>query len=126
MESSIVRNLKPVAVVWIDAIPDDVLQFKKVRFGCVLNLFAETSRRGRIAGGCWDTIVRAGGVPRWAWGADLAACEAQLELYAAPFSKGRESARQETAYRSRMEAARPSWRPLYDTVSSVTCGAFWS
>jgi hypothetical protein len=118
MESAIVRQLKPefepVAVVWSDAIPDGALQFKKGRFGCILNLFAEASRRGRIAGGSRDTIVCNGGRSALGFGADLVASEAQLELYAAVFSKGLESARDEAAYRARMEAVPTSWRPLYE------------
>jgi hypothetical protein len=118
MESTIVQHLKPefepVAVVWSDAIPDDALQFKEGRFGCILNLFAEASRRGRIAGGSRDTVVCPGGRTALGLGADLVSSEAQIEHYAAVFSKGLPSARNEEVYRARMEAARASWRPLYE------------
>lgn len=52
MESKIVQNLQPefepVAVVWSDTIPGDAVQFKVGRFGCVLYLFAQASRKGKI------------------------------------------------------------------------------
>ncbi len=55
MESAIVRNLQPqfepVAVVWSDTIPGDAFQFKNGKFGCILYLFAEAARRGKIGGG---------------------------------------------------------------------------
>jgi hypothetical protein len=48
MESAIVRNLRPefepVAVVWSNTIPQDTLQFKNDKFGCVLYLFAQADQ----------------------------------------------------------------------------------
>jgi hypothetical protein len=118
MESAIFRHLEPefepVAVVWSDAIPDDALQFKEGRFGCILHLFAEASRRGRIAGGSRDTIVCSGARSALGLGAELVASEEQIEHYSTVFSKGLASARNETTYRDRMEAAPVSWRPLYE------------
>ena len=68
MESVIARNLQPefapVAVVWSNTIPDDALQFKKEKFGCTLYLFAEASRRGRVAGGNREGITCNGGRAR--------------------------------------------------------------
>ncbi len=65
MESEIVQNLRPefepVAVVWSDTIPNDTFQFKKGKFGCILYLFAEAARRGKIAGGSRDSITCTGG-----------------------------------------------------------------
>ena len=65
MESTIVRNLQPefspVAVVWSNTIPDDALQFKKGKFGCILYLFAEAARRGKVAGGNRESITCNGG-----------------------------------------------------------------
>jgi hypothetical protein len=118
MESAVVKHLEPefepVAVVWSDAVPEGARQFKEGRFGCILNLFAEASRRGRIAGGSRDTICCAGARTALGLGVDLAASEEAVEHYAVTFSKGLAAARDEAAYRAEMEAARPSWRPLYE------------
>lgn len=118
MESAVVKHLEPefepVAVVWSDAVPDGALQFKEGRFGCTLNLFAEASRRGRIAGGSRDTITCPGARTALGLGTDLVASDAAVEHHAAIFSKGLASARDETTYRVEMEAARPTWRPLYE------------
>ena len=66
MESVIVRNLQPefmpVAVVWSNTIPDDALQFKKGKYGCILYLFAEAARRAKVAGGNRETIRVMAGV----------------------------------------------------------------
>ena len=65
MESTIVNNLRPefepVAVVWSNTIPDHALQFKKGKFGCILYLFAEAARGGKVAGGNRETITCNGG-----------------------------------------------------------------
>lgn len=118
MQSAIVEHLQPefepVAVVWSDDIPDGAVEYKAGKFGCVLNLFAEASRRGRIAGGSRDTIVCAGGRAALGLGGDFVESEARLDHYAAIFSKGLDSARDKAAYRERMDAVRPSWRPLYE------------
>ena len=61
MKSAIVTNLRPefepVAVVWSDTIPDSARQFKKDKFGCIVYLFAEAARSGKVAGGNRETIV---------------------------------------------------------------------
>jgi hypothetical protein len=116
MESEIVRQLKPefapVAVVWSDSIPDEALQFKQGRFECVLFLFAEASRRGRVAGGSRASITCNGGSAALGLGVTFDSSEEQLDRYAALFSKGLRSARDQDAYRTRMEAAPKAWRPL--------------
>jgi hypothetical protein len=116
MESAIVQHLEsefePVAVVWSDTIPADAFQFKKERFGCILHLFAEASRRGRIAGACRDTLVCLGGRTALGFGADLVASDERVDHYAAVASKGLASTPNETTYRARMQAVRASWRPL--------------
>ena len=113
MESAIVRHLQPefapVAVVWSDAIPDDALQFKKGRFGCILYLFAEASRRGRVAGGSRASITCNGGCAALGLGVDFDASEEQLDRYAAMLSKGLRSASDRDAYRTHMEAAPTAW-----------------
>jgi hypothetical protein len=118
MESAIVRNLRPefepVAVVWGDTLPVDTLQFKKGRFGCVLHLFAEASRNGKIAGGSRDSIACSGGRAALGFGADFDASEELLDRYAALFSKGSRSSSLRAAYRARMEAVPRSWRGLYE------------
>ncbi len=118
MESEIVRHLQPefapVAVVWSDSIPDDALQFKKGRFGCILYLFAEASRRGRVAGGNRDSITCNGGRAALGLGVDFDASEEQLDRYAALFSKGLRSADNQEAYRTDMEAAPKAWRSMLE------------
>jgi hypothetical protein len=118
MESEIVRHLKPefapVAVVWSDSIPEDALQFKKGRFGCVLYLFAEASRRGRVAGGNRESITCNGGRAALGLGVDFDASEEQLDRYSALFSKGLRSAGDQDAYRTGMEAAPKGWRSMLE------------
>ena len=118
MKSAVVKHLvpefEPVAVVWSDDIPDDALQFKEGRFGCILYLFAEASRRGRVAGGSRDTVVCPGGRAAFGFGVDIVESKPRLDHLAALFSKGLESARDQAAYREKIEAARPSWRPVLE------------
>ena len=118
MKSAIVEHLEPefepVAVVWSDDIPDGALEFKEGRFGCILHLFAEASRRGRVAGGSRDTVVCSGGRAALGFGVDFVESEDLLDHHAAIFSKGLESARDQAAFREKMESVRPSWRPLYE------------
>ena len=127
MDSAIVRALKPefepVAVVWSDTIPDDAVQFKKGRFGCILYLFAEAARRGKVAGGNKETITCNGGRAAMGLGVDFDASEESLDRYAAVFSKGLESAGNQTAYRAMMEAAPNSWRPLFEYGERRHCNA---
>jgi hypothetical protein len=117
MESVIVRHLRPefepVAVVWSDTIPGDAVQFKPGKFGCILNLFAEAARRGKITGGSRDSITCAGGRAALGLGTDLDASDQVLDRYAATFSKGIKSARDQAAYQAVMDAAPERWRPLY-------------
>jgi hypothetical protein len=86
MDSAIVRHLEPelepVAVVQSDVIPDNALfmvptpreeavQFREGRFRCILHLFAEASRRGKITGGSRETIVCSGARSALGLGTDL-------------------------------------------------------
>jgi hypothetical protein len=118
MESAIVKHLKPefepVAVVWSNSIPDDAIQYKKGKFGCILYLFANASRRGKISGGSRDTIACPGGRAAMGLGNDLDSSEQTLEYYTAMLSKGMKSARDQSTFRARMDAARPSWRHLFE------------
>lgn len=118
MKSATVEHLnpefEPVAVVWSDVIPEDAVEFKEGRFGCILHLFAEASRRGRVAGGSRDSIVCRGGRAALGLGVDFVESEPQLDHLAALFSKGLESAPDAAAYREKMEAARPAWRPILE------------
>ena len=118
MRSEIVENLEPefepVAVVWSEDIPEGAFEFKEGRFGCILNLFAEASRRGRVAGGCRETIICSGGRAALGFGNDFVESDEQLDRYAAVFSKGLESARDQATYREQMEAVRPSWRAMLE------------
>jgi hypothetical protein len=118
MKSEIVEHLEPefepVAVVWSDDIPEAVLEFTKGRFGCILHLFAEASRKGRVAGGSRETVVCSGGRAALGFGGEFVESEEQLDHHAAIFAKGLESARDPAAYREKMESVRPTWRPLYE------------
>jgi hypothetical protein len=118
MESQIVRHLQPefnpVAVVWSDSVPEKALQYKKGRFGCVLYLFAEASRRGRVAGGSRETIVCNGGRAALGLGVDFDESEEQLDRYSAVFSKGLRFASDQEAYRAEMETAPEGWRSMLE------------
>jgi len=127
MESVIVRNLQPefapVAVVWSNTIPDDALQFKKDKFGCILYLFAEAARRGKVAGGNRESITCNGGRAALGLGVDFDASDELLDRYSAVFSKGLKSASNQEAYRARMEAVPKSWRSLYEYGERRHCNA---
>jgi hypothetical protein len=118
MHSTVVEHLKPefepVAVVWNDDIPDGTLEFCEGRFGCILHLFAEASRKGRVAGGSRETVVCSGGRAALGFGVDFIESDDRLDHHAAIFSKGLESARDAVAYREKMDSVRPNWRPLYE------------
>ena len=92
MESVIVQNLQPeyapLAVVWSNTIPDDALQFKKGKFGCILYLFAEAARRGKVAGGNRESITCTGGRATLGLGVGFDESDELLDRYAAVFSKG--------------------------------------
>ena len=118
MESTIVAHLQPefepVAVVWADELPDGAVEFKAGRFGCVLDLFAEASVRGRVAGGSRDTVVCDGGRAALGFGVDFIGSEERVDHLATIFSKGLASARDESAYVQKMRSARASFRPLFE------------
>ena len=118
MESEIVKNLKPefapVAVVWSNTIPDDAFQFKKGKFGCILYLFAEASRREKVAGGNRENITCNGGRAALGLGVDFDVSDEQLDRYAAVFSKGLKSARNLEAYKAQMEAVPKSWQSMLE------------
>jgi COG2043 family uncharacterized protein len=117
MESQIVKYLQPeyepVAVVWSNIIPDNVIQFKKGKFGCILYLFAEAVRHGKIAGGNRETITCNGGRAALGLGVDFDASDELLDRYAAVFSKGLKSAGNQKAFEALMEAAPKNWRDMY-------------
>lgn len=118
MDSTIVRHLQPefapVAVVWSDTIPHDALQFKEGKFGCTLYLFAEASRRGKVAGGSRRSITCNGGRAALGLGVDFDASDEQLDRYAAVFSKGVRSTNYPERYRARMESAPRGWRAMLE------------
>ena len=127
MESVIAKILKPeftpVAVVWSNTIPENTFQFKKGKFGCILYLFAEASRRGKVTGGSRESIACNGGRAAFGLGVDFDASKELLDRYAAVFSKGIKSANDQKAYRKRMEAAPKSWRALYEYGERRHCNA---
>jgi hypothetical protein len=118
MESAIVRNLQPefapVAVVWSNTIPDDAIQFKKGKFGCILYLFVEAVRRGKVTGGNRESITCTGARAALGLEVSLDASDELLDRYAAVFSKGLKSANNQEAYRTQMEAAPKSWHSLME------------
>ena len=119
MKSEIVRHLQPefdpVAVVWSDSLPENALQYKEGRFGCILYLFAEASRRGRVAGGSRETIACNGGCAALGLGVDFDESEEKLDRYSALFSKGLRSAKDQDFYRSEVEAAPKGWRSMLES-----------
>ena len=127
MESAIVKNIQPefepVSVVWSNTIPDDALQFKKGKFGCILYLFAEAARRGKVAGGNRDTISCKGGRAALGLGIDYDTSDELLDRYAAVFSKGLESAGNQKAYQALMEAAPKNWKNLLKYGERRHCSA---
>jgi len=127
MESAIVKHLnpefEPVAVVWSNSIPDESIQFKKGKFGCTLYLFAEASRNRKVAGGNKETIVCNGGRAALGLGVGFDSSEEILDRYAAVFSKGIESASNQTAYRAQMNAVPKSWRSLYEYGERRHCNS---
>ncbi|WP_155307618.1 DUF169 domain-containing protein [Desulfosarcina widdelii] len=127
MESTIVNNLRPefepVAVVWSNTIPDDAFQYKKGRFGCILYLFAEAARRGKVAGGNRETIPCNGGRAALGLGVDFDASDEQLDRYAAVFSKGLQSTGNRKAYQKQIDAAPKNWRNLLEYGERRHCSA---
>jgi len=127
MESTIVKNLRPefepVAVVWSNTIPDDAFQYKKGKFGCILYLFAEAARRGKVAGGNRETITCNGGRAALGLGVDFDASDQQLDRYAAVFSKGLKSTGNRKVYQKQIDAAPKSWRDLLEYGERRHCCA---
>ena len=122
MESVIVSNLRPeiapVAVVWSDTVPDDAFQFKEGRFGCILFLFAEASKNGKIAAGSRESVVCPGGRAALGLGVGFDASEAVLDHHAALFSKGLYSARDRAAYEKIMESMPRNWHDTFTLLPS--------
>lgn len=118
MKSSIVDNLKPefepVAVVWSDTMPADTFQFKEGKFGCVLYLFAQASKHGKVAGGSRETILCTGGRAALGFGSDFDASNEMLETHAALFSKGLQSAQDQSAYQKQIDSVPKSWKDMFE------------
>ncbi len=127
MESGIVRNLKPeyepVAVVWSDTLPDNTFQFKLGKFGCILYLFAEAARKGKIAGGSRETITCSGGRSALGFGIDFDTSDEILDRYSALFSNGLKSSHYQAAYRIWMKTVRKSWQDMYEFGERRHCTA---
>jgi len=127
MKSVIVANFRPefepVAVVWSNTIPDDALQFNKNKFGCILYLFAEAARRGKVAGGNRETITCNGGRAALGLGVDYDASDERLDRFAAAFSKGLKSTTNPTTYRAQIEAAPKNWKALLEFGERRHCSA---
>ncbi len=127
MESKIVKNLKPeyepVAVVWSDTLPENTLQFKSGKYGCILNLFAEAARRGKIAGGSRDTIRCSGGRAALGFETDFSESDEKLDHFSALFSKGLRSARYQEAYRANINTVRETWQDMFEYGERRHCSA---
>lgn len=127
MNSSILQHLapefEPVAVIWSDTVPADTFQFKKGKFGCVLHLFAEASRRGKTTGGSRESIACNGGRTALGFGNAYIASSELLDRYTALLSKGLKSATDQSAYLARMEASPKSWRDAYEYGERRHCNA---
>ncbi len=127
MKSTIVENLRPefepVAVLWSNTIPDDAIQFKKGKFGCILYLLAEAARQGKVTGGNRETITCTGGRAALGLGVGFDESDELLDRYAAVFSKGLKSTKNLGAYQARMDAAPKSWQPLYEYGERRHCNA---
>jgi hypothetical protein len=127
MKSKIVANLRPefepVAVVWSNTIPDDAVQFRKGRFGCVLYLFAEAARRGKVAGGNRETITCNGGRAALGLGVDFDASDERLDRFAAVFSKGVQSTKYPAAYKAQIAAAPKTWKAMLEFGERRHCRA---
>ena len=127
MESAIVRNLEPefepVVVVWSDTIPDDTVQFKPGKFGCILDLFAEAACSGKITGGSRESIICPGGRAAIGFGIDFDQSEESLDHYTAILSKGLQVVGNKITYRAKMESVRRSWRSLYEYGERRHCTA---
>jgi len=127
MKSVIVENLRPefepVAVVWSNTIPNDALQFNKDKFGCILYLFAEAARRGKVAGGSRETITCNGGRAALGLGVDFDASDERLDRFAAAFSKGLRSTENRATYQAQIEAAPKKWRALLELGERRHCRA---
>ena len=116
MKSVIVTNLRPefepVAVVWSNTIPDDAIQYNKGKFGCILYLFAAAARLGKVAGGNRETITCNGGRAALGLGVDFDSSDENLDVSAAVFSKGLQSAGNQKEYQNKIDAAPKSFRDL--------------
>jgi len=127
MGSAIIKNLKPefepMAVVWSDTIPDGACQYKQRKFRCVLYLFAEASRRGKVAGGNRETITCVGGRAALGLGVDFDASYEQLDRYTAVFSKGIKSSNNIEAYHAQIEAAPKNRKPMMALGERRHCNA---
>ena len=85
--------------------------------GCIPYLFAEASRRGKVAGGNRESITCHGGRAALGLGADLDASDELLDRYAAIFSQGLNSVSNQEAYRNRIEAV-PKSRSALTVIAS--------
>lgn len=127
MKSVIVKNLQPefepVAIVWTDTIPADVFQFKKGKFGCILYLFAEACKRGKITGGSRESITCTIGRAALGFGVDFDETDELLDRYAAFFSKGLKSSKNRAAYQAQIEAVPKNWKSMLEYGERKHCSA---
>jgi hypothetical protein len=107
-------GFEPVALVWSNTLPDDTFQFKGGKFGCILNLFAVASRRGKIAGGNVETITCPGGRSALGLGHGYDTSETLVRRYAASYSKGLKSATDREFYQAQIDSSPESWRSFME------------
>jgi uncharacterized protein (DUF169 family) len=109
MKSTIATHLKaffsPVAIIWSDSKPEDAVQLKKDRHGCLITMFAQAAKHGKVAAMDRETTFCPGGKVGIGFGNGYPTSEADINMFTAFFSKGVESARDKIAYQQIMEKA---------------------
>ena len=127
MESNIVNNLKPefepVAIVWSNTIHEDTFQFKKNKSGCILYLFAEASRSGKISAGSHDGIKCIGGRSALGFGYDFTESAEILDRYIALNSKGIRSTAYKDAYQAALDSMNKRIRAYFELGERLYCNA---
>jgi hypothetical protein len=89
----------------------------------MLYLFAEASRRGKVAAGNRESITCDGARAALGLGVDFDASDERLDRFSAIFSKGLASVCNQEAYRERMAAVPRSWQSLYEYGERRHCNA---
>lgn len=73
----------PVAVLTADSKPENALQFKKGKWGCVMFMFANAARGNPPP---LTAKLTAAGEAAWGWGLEIPTCTFRVESIASPIS----------------------------------------